>query len=199
LVTKNMSRPSASPALDTPHFTCPHCGVDANQIWHDSRIPYNGEQDTALRRSDCVSCSGNGYWVHDHLVWPFPLVGDPPSEDLDGDLHDLYEEARRVAPHSPRAAAALLRLLVDWLVGELGEESGTLGARIGRLNQAGDISRRTVTHWIPFDSPETRQIDPAGGDDIRVVNLLFTTVNMIVEGSRRRCSPPHGRFCTILR
>ncbi|MDP9336636.1 MAG: DUF4145 domain-containing protein, partial [Actinomycetota bacterium] len=79
--------------------------------------------------------------------------------------------------------------LVDNLVTELGETTGKLDDRIERLARSGDLSKRTVNaldavRLTGNSAVHAGQIEPAGDDDERVVHLLFTIVNSIVEDTR---------------
>jgi hypothetical protein len=137
-------------------------------------------------RATCRSCGEHSYWVDEQLAWPRPQFGSPPSDDLQGELRDLYEEARDVAARSPRSAAALLRLLVERLVTELGETEGQLFERIGRLAARGEITRRTVdaldaVRVAGNGAVHAGQIDPEGLDDHEAVLLLFSIVNTLIE------------------
>ena len=82
------SRAGAPPALDAPHFVCPHCGVDAQQLWQDADFPARGtgEVDKALKRAQCRSCGARSYWIDGAIAWPHPTLGVPPSPDLQPDL-----------------------------------------------------------------------------------------------------------------
>lgn len=142
--------------------------------------------DAAIRRSTCQTCAKHGYWVNESLVWPALRLGDPSSPYLPDDVREVYEEARSVVAHSPRAAAALLRLAVERLATELGETEGTLNARIGRLAKNGDITRTTIdaldaVRLTGNNAVHEGQIDPNGNDDLKVALLLFQIVNRIAD------------------
>ena len=67
----------------------------------------------------CVSedCRAVGFWVEDNdgptLVYPLTGVRRPPAEGLEDRESQLYEEAAAIAPLSPRAACALVRVLLE--------------------------------------------------------------------------------------
>jgi hypothetical protein len=176
------------PTFDASHFTCPHCGVDAQMHWLQAEIP-RGHLDHALKRSQCLNCEGRSYWINGELVWPPLRLGAPAPGDLEGDHLNLYEEARAVAAHSPRAAAALLRLLVENLVKELDPDARKgmkLHDRIERLAERKMITATTLdalhtVKWGGNDGIHDGQVDPDGKDDLPVVLFLFEIVNRIVE------------------
>jgi Domain of unknown function (DUF4145) len=182
------SHAGVPPAIDAPHFVCPHCGVDAQQVWQDADFPARGtgEVDQALMRAQCVLCGGRSYWISGEMVWPHPTLGLPPPDDLPEDLHALYNEARAVAPISPRSAAALLRLLVDRLIASLGAPDGTLSERIASLATGGYLPTQVVEGLTAcrVHGPEALppgQIDPDTEDDPGVVLLLCRLVDSIVD------------------
>jgi hypothetical protein len=160
--------------------------VDAQQLWKNAA--FGTLADEAIKRATCVLCSGSSYWVQEHLVWPSPHLGPAPNEDLHNEVLELYNEARAIAPRSPRAAAALLRLLVERLADELGADAGTLAERINQLATSGVITQRTIDALTAVrltgnSAVHAGQIDPSCEDDVRVVLLLFTIVNSIAENA----------------
>ena len=182
------SHAGVPPAIDAPHFVCPHCGVDAQQVWQDADFPARGtgEVDQALMRAQCVLCGGRSYWISGELVWPHPTVGLPPPDDLPEDLRSLYDEARAVAPISPRSAAALLRLLVDRLIASLGTPDGTLSDRIAWLAAEGHLPTQvveglTACRVLGPASLRPGEIDPDAEDDAGVVLFLCRLVDTIVD------------------
>ncbi len=182
------SRAGVPPALDAPHFVCPHCGVDAQQTWQDADFPARGtgEVDTALMRAQCVLCGGRSYWISGEMVWPHPTLGLPGPDDLPEDLRALYDEARAVAPISPRAGAALLRLLVDRLIASLGAPDGTLSERISSLAAGGQLPTQVVEGLtaVRVHGPAALppgEIDPDAEDDAGAVLLLWRLVDAIVD------------------
>jgi hypothetical protein len=182
------SRAGVPPALDVPHFVCPHCGVDAQQTWQDADFPARGtgEVDKALMRAQCVLCGGRSYWVSGEMVWPHPAVGLPPPDDLPEDLRSLHNEARAVAAISPRSAAALLRLLVDRLIASLGTPDGTLSERVDWLAAEGHLPTQvveglTACRVVGPASLRPGEIDPDAEDDPGVVLFLCRLVDTIVD------------------
>ena len=187
-----MQRSGELPQAKASHFTCPHCVVDAQQNWEAAQIPpvggANTHIDAAVQRSTCVLCEQRAYWIDGEMVWPEPKLGPPSSMDLEPDHRALYEEARAVAPRSPRAAAALLRLLVDQVVHSLDLTEGTFNDKVDRLVHEGVITRRVVDALDAVRVGGTNavhggQIDRSGGDDEGVVLMLFTIVNTIIENA----------------
>jgi len=73
-----------------------------------------------VRFSRCARCKNFAVWVDGELVAPAVLTAPPPHQDLADPALASYTEGRGVFNASPRAAAALLRLCLQQLVGMLG-------------------------------------------------------------------------------
>lgn len=125
--------------------TCPSCGVLTEHIWFlnllGTRVgedsdsygnpiehPMEGSQGRLLA-SKCVSahCQVLALWLDSddklrpsghgpRLVYPQMGIRHPPEEGLEPQEIKLYEEAASVAPASPRAACALVRVLLEALL-----------------------------------------------------------------------------------
>ena len=114
---------------------CPSCGVVTDHIWFSEVLsfsvdhvgrqvshPMEGSQGKLLV-SVCVSqqCQALTVWIERHdatrseaeLVYPQTAVRIPPQAGLDNGETKLYEEAAAVERMSPRAARALLRVLLE--------------------------------------------------------------------------------------
>jgi len=117
------------------------------------------------------------------MVYPMTGTAPPPNPDMPSDVAEIFEEARKTLPISPRASAGLLRLCVEQLTEKLGEKEADLNARIASLVKNGlspdvqralDVVRVTGNHALHIgqigqdDNPETAQ-------------SLFGIVNIIVQ------------------
>lgn len=178
------------PTFQGSPFTCPHCGVLATQSW--TRLSAGNQQDSNLFRSTCRNCKNPAYWAWEQLVAPAVPLGPPPNEDLSGDLLEVYMEAREIAGRSPRAAAALLRLLVEKLIHSLdsdGHEGERLDIRVTRLRETSRIDVGTyealeAVKVAGDNAVHAGQIDPTAEDQAEVVVALFGIVNHIVTSTR---------------
>lgn len=104
-----------------------------------------------------------------------------PNNDLNDEIKEVYNEAVAIAEKSPRAACALLRLAMEMLLKQLGEE-GNLNEGIKNLVKKGlnsqiqqslDIVRVTGNNAIhpgKIDSRETAQ-----------PQVLFDLINIIAQ------------------
>lgn len=91
------------PTFKASPFTCPRCGVHAQQSWNHVAVGQTRDDDA--KRSSGHSCGKHSYWVWGELLAPGVPLAPPPNEDLHGTLLEVYGEARGVAGRSPRAAA----------------------------------------------------------------------------------------------
>jgi Domain of unknown function (DUF4145) len=175
-----------SPNAETDGFHCPHCQTYAHQTWAGAMIlvggsyrPLNPNVNTSL----CNRCGRVGLWIENQLVWPQILAAPPPHDDLPEPALGTYIEARSVAPNSPRAAAALLRLSLQQLVSHLGATSDNLNTAVGelvgyglpgRVQQAMDSVRLIGNEAV---HPGTIDIN----DNPEIALVLFDLVNLVAE------------------
>lgn len=134
----------------------------------------------AQKRTD--GTQSRHYLENPKLVWPPVRKGPAPNSDLDADIQKDYQEARAVLPHSPRAAAALLRLGLQKLMKQLGESGKDINVDIGALvkkglrpdvQQAADVVRVTGNEAVHPGTIDT--------DDEETVLYLFDLLNIIAE------------------
>ena len=117
---------------------CPSCGVISDHMWftgllstiYDAgtrqHVPHSMQgMQGELLVSRCVSqtCRALALWLREknsqsgktssELVYPKIGIRKPPVEGLNTEEVKLYEEAAAVATVSPRAACALLRVLLE--------------------------------------------------------------------------------------
>lgn len=151
-----MSKELPAPGYREPSFICPSCGAFAGMQWHDLLI--NSDAYASLALSVCTACSKPSVWTDDlekgrynpmgglfgntrALIFPRLCVAPLAEPDMPDDVKIDFEEARQVYSHSPRAAAALLRLCVQKLCQELLGKKGDIHKQIGELVEKGLPSR----------------------------------------------------------
>lgn len=182
-------------------FTCPHCGALAQQSWWESgwsllSVTEDVEPEV-LNASVCGACHGLAVWrsierrTRDdfrYMTWVqiFPLKRqdtEPLSSEAPEAVRELWEEARAVAPHSSRSAAALLRLALQTLLVDLQPDESNLNAAIGKVLRGGldetvqqsmDILRIGGNGAV---HPGEVRLD----DDPATLDLLFGLLSYIVE------------------
>jgi hypothetical protein len=70
--------------------------------------------------SQCFNCDEIAIWVYNQQVYPTGTEGPLPNPDLPADVLRDYREASSILNLSPRGAAALLRLCIQKICGEVG-------------------------------------------------------------------------------
>lgn len=83
--------------------------------------------------SKCYNCKEIAVWVHDQLMYPTSKIDIQPNQDLPAHIKLLFEEAREIVASSPKGAAALLRLSIQYLCKELGESGKNIDKDIASL------------------------------------------------------------------
>jgi hypothetical protein len=101
---------------------------------------------TSFNVSKCVACNGYAIWLHGRLIWPASSTAPPANPDLPESIRQDYAEAAQVLPHSPRAAAALLRLAVEKLAQHLVEKID--GPFTGRPPKVDDLIAKLVERGL---------------------------------------------------
>jgi hypothetical protein len=182
------------PTFNKEAFHCPHCHVYSVMKWE--RLLRHGAAEITesfIVQSSCTHCNKSSYWfshpkevgrpTHGKMISPELVSAPLPHADMPADVKEDYEEARHIATHSPRAAAALLRLAIQKLCVHLGEPGKSLDDDIESLVQKGlpvliqqalDILRVIGSHAIARG-----EINSA--DVTTVASSLFELVNHIVD------------------
>lgn len=201
------------PSYGSTSFTCPHCQTRAQQTWADSvwisiqNHSSSIEWDT-IDRSECHVCENEAIWLRTEsrapaatgglnpaaqapdeswtMIWPPSTAGAPPHESLPETLRGLYEEARAVAVFSPRAAAALLRLLTETLVRHFADSKASLNDNIGTLVGEGKLGplEQKMADYLRITgngAVHPGQVDDADGEAGPRAELMFTFINLLVE------------------
>ena len=116
------------------------------------------------------------------MIYPRSLPVSDPNKDMPHEIKKLYIEAATIFQDSPRASAALLRLGIENLCHELGEE-GTLNECIAALVQKGINTKIKLAldycRVIGNNAVHPGQIDLE--DDSNKVFILFDLVNDIAD------------------
>lgn len=172
-------------------FTCPVCGVHANQRWYGhlwSRGLGNAGPPLVvklvdLRVSTCTSCGKYTLWKGETQIHPRGSEAPAPSENLSRDVLADFEEARMVLATSPRASAALLRLAIQKMCILLGKPGENLNDDIGALVQEGlprTLQQALDTvRVIGNNAVHPGQVDLR--DDKELALALFRNVNLFAD------------------
>jgi len=174
-----------APEALSKKFTCPNCGAIALQRWKGRTFKfaeYDYWKDKPLRTAQCDHCEKFSIWLEDTMLYPNNGDAPQPNPDLPESVKKIYLEAASISTLSPRGAAALLRLGIQLLCKELGEEGKNINKDIAGLvkkglpptvQQALDIVRVTGN-----DAVHPGEIDT---DSPEVVGKLFGLINIIAE------------------
>ena len=176
--------PYSPPEYKAKAFNCPHCNAYAAQSWHSLWLGKSraSSADIYLKRCVCSHCREPSYWFDGKLFHP-PSAGPPPNPDLDPEIIEDYNEARRTVNDSPRGAAALLRLCIQKLMVQLGEKGKNINDDIKNLVKKGlpiEIQRALdIVRVIGNNAVHPGELDIK--DDLPTAMSLFELVNQIVE------------------
>lgn len=133
--------------------------------------------------SRCMHCKVWAYWKDGALKVPAAILAPARHPDMPPTCVEDYDEAREVAAVSPRAAAALLRLVVQKMLLHLGEKGRSIDDDIGSLfakglsvevQQALDVCRVVGNNAVHPGALDLR-------DDQGLAHQLFMLVNFIVD------------------
>ncbi len=182
-----------SPSYSSNAFTCPFCGVYAQQEWtvlyepsplpdpRSGRVTYNVSHGIY---STCLKCREDAFWFKKMMLYPATSTSPMPHPDLPESLKEDYLEARDIVQRSPRGAAALLRVVIDELVTHLGGTGSNVFNRIGSLVAQKKVDPRVQraldsVRIVANDSvhPGERNVK----DNHELANALFGLVNLIVQ------------------
>lgn len=178
------------PKKELVRYTCPHCNTisQVEKDFHRFQSDINHSLECKMIKNQltihkCQCCGKKIIWIDNDYVYP-DIVAEEPNPDMPEPVKQLYNEAGLIYNKSPRAACALLRLAIDRLCNELGENDRDINKNIGALvkkglpqsvQQALDVVRvvgNKAVHpgQIVFDV-----------DDVGTATMLMRLLNIIVE------------------
>jgi hypothetical protein len=133
--------------------------------------------------STCLTCSDISIWVEEKLVYPKQVAIEPPNQDMNEDIQNLYNEASSIVMESPKGATALLRLALQLLLKQLGKSGKNINNDIKdlvseglspKIQQALDLLRVVGNNAV-----HPGQIDL--NDDNEIAIKLFHILNFIAN------------------
>lgn len=176
------------PTFDCETFTCPHCNTLAQHCWdeHKFQIDVNEMLDGIsyheVHISRCFSCRNKTIWIDKQLVYP-SISAPEPNSDMPESVLILYKEAGDIYTKSPRSACALLRLAIEKLCNELGEQE-SINTNIKNLVSKGLSSKvqkaLDLVRVIGNNAVHPGQI-AFDVDSIETARILFGLINVIVS------------------
>jgi hypothetical protein len=171
-----------APEHEKEAFTCLYCQVYTTQDWQDlsaSSPPFG----SPISRSRCFHWGKFAHWHEKQMLVPANVNVPMPSSDLPEELQKIYLEARQIFTASLRGAAALLRLVLQMLMQELGEPGKNLDTDIGSLAKKGKIGTRTTKMFHSIRITGNESVHPGMinlNEDMELANALFYLINLIV-------------------
>ncbi len=136
-----------------------------------------------LDMSSCQSCSKTAIWIGDQMVFPRTTSVDTPNADLSPEIVAIYKEAASIVSDSPKGAAALLRLALQMVMVQIGEDGKNINTDIKNLvakglspkiQQALDLLRVAGNNAV---HPGQISFD----DDKEIALSMFKLLNLIAE------------------
>lgn len=144
-----------------------------------------------VQLSSCYNCKALAVWIHDRLIHPQRGEAPAANTDMPADIRRDYDEASTILNHSPRGAAALIRLGIQKLCKELGQSGKNINDDIGALVKTGlDLRIQQaldVVRVVGNNAVHPGQIDLR--DDRATAETLFKLLNLIVD--RTISEPKH--------
>ncbi len=131
----------------------------------------------------CANCHKISIWKGDNLISPIANTAPQANPDTPENILADYNEASAVLDISPRSAAALLRLCIQKLCGELGEEGKNINKDIASLVEKG-LNPRIKKALDAVRVTGNNAVHPGKMDlvdDHETVISLFKLFNVIVE------------------
>lgn len=166
---------------DIARATCLACTEDSVWKKDDFLVPERSLP-FGTRQQEKPSYVPVTRWV---MIWPKESNAPLAHEELPESLRQLHAEARAVLTDSPRAAAALLRLLMEKLLQDATGEAGNLNTQIGLLVKRGTFDQRLQETADTIRVSGNTAVHPAEiqsqGDTAEVALAMFELVNFLVE------------------
>lgn len=125
-------------------FTCPHCYTNSYMRYKEDRFqedafstgPHSFDFKNVLKIARCENCGKKIIWIDENYVYP-DIISEEANKDMPDSVKQLYNEAGLIYNKSPRAACALLRLAIEKLCNELGENERDINKNIASLVKKG--------------------------------------------------------------
>ena len=136
-----------------------------------------------IELSFCDHCGNYSIWVNQKMVYPNLSIAPLPISEMPETVKELYNEASKITNESPRGACALLRLAIQTLIEELGENENNLNQAIGNLVKKG-LPQRIQKALDTVRVIGNNAIHPGViniKDSPDIANSLFLLLNIICE------------------
>lgn len=131
--------------------------------------------------SKCFNCGELTVWIHKKIAYPVNGFKIQADKNMPQHIKQLFDEAGQIVDFSPKGAAALLRLCVQYLCKELGESGKNIDTDIANLVSKGlnPLIQKSldIVRVIGNESVHPGEINL---DDNREIAMkLFELVNLV--------------------
>jgi hypothetical protein len=174
------------PEFEGSAFNCTYCDVYATQRWvtlfaRDLVGSFNTVY--GFNRCTCSKCQGESFWFDGKQVVPALSTAPLAHELLPEDCKADYEEARNIVAASPKAAAALMRLVIQKLMKSLGESGKNINDDIKSLVAKGlpPLIQKALDYCRVVGNHAVHPGEIELNDSPEIAKQLFAMVNYIVE------------------
>ncbi len=168
-------------------FHCIHCGVYSEQSWQNfycwNRLHAGYSMHKPLEFCVCEHCKKWSYWYDERMIVPSVALVPPAHIDMPPECVADYDEARGIVDISPRAASALLRLVLQKLMITLGEEGKNINEDVGNLVEKGlpvEV-RQALDSCRIVDNNAVHPGEIEINDTPEIAYNLFNIINFIIE------------------
>lgn len=191
------------PEYESDKFHCMHCKIYAHQRWSTMYIEGNYGHEVYISMTDniefvnaseevnidgepvkvslCAKCERPTLWLAGEIIYPFSGAFPPVNEDLPNNVKEIYNEASAIAMQSPRAACALLRLVIEMILKHLGE-TGSINDGIKNLVKKGiDLGSQEALDIVRVTGNSAVHPGKIVFDDTTDVQTLFQLINIIAD------------------
>ena len=179
------------PEYESENFHCAHCGVYASQYWgylHMIRmtsVAHTSQQSLSdkFATSLCSHCRDWSIWVEESLVYPAQITVEDPNDDMPDEVKKLYRESAQILSISPRAAAALLRLGLQILLGTVGGDGKNINDDIGKIVALGaePETQKALDILRAFGNNGAHPGEIKLDEDPDLVNKMYGLMNYVTD------------------
>ena len=175
-----------SPTFQGEAFHCPNCNTFAHQIWFTEYHAATGSfsETSGLDSAYCSKCTKYSLWLDEKMIHPRSSNIPMPNPDLYDDVKLDYLEARNIFTDSPRGSAAILRLSIEKLCKELGDENSSLDENIGKLIEERGLSPRIQKALDTVRVIRNNAVHPGRidlDDSPETAQQMFQLINIIAQ------------------
>lgn len=148
-----------------------------------NKTMYNYTTIQNVNFSECYVCGKLSIWHKDAIIYPEVRIEIKPNPDLNAEIISLFDEARLIVNHSPKGAAALLRLCLQLLCKQLGEPGKHIDTDITSLVKKGlSPEIQMALDYVRVVGNESVHPGSINLNDNKDISLhLFNLINLICD------------------